>query len=69
MRTDEVIGVIYELPTTGIPFVMWAEPLDTSKTIREIQTSIVKKVEIDNEVWTLTTENSVYTLEKLKNLE
>lgn len=64
LRTDEVEGVTRELPTEGNIFVLLCEGLEFGT--RCVNTSIVKKVEKNENTYTLHTESgSIYQVDFL----
>lgn len=63
LRTAEVEGFCNFLPIVGNTWKMYAEPLETDKDIRFIETSVVEKyVEFDLPLIIFKTKNSIYKL-------
>jgi hypothetical protein len=66
VRTKEIIGKCVLLPLEGKRFTMTSEPLDPTKTLRVVTTSIIQSIYEDGEVYYFETENSNYKLEVLE---
>ena len=67
LRTNEVVGICYELPTIGKSFLMHAESIEIKDGFRQVTTSRVKTVEQNGNVFNIETEsNSKYTIEVLE---
>lgn len=64
LRTNEVIGYCWNLPTVGERFMIWEEPKFENVVIREVITTTIKEVEqIYEKIWEFKTQNSTYYLE------
>jgi len=66
LRTDEVSGFTFDLPTIGESFRMFADPLETQDpdAVRIILTSPVRKIPVEvGENMLFETANSTYILE------
>ena len=68
LRTNEVIGIVKQIPVIDQSFIMTSEPLDKTKDLRYIETSPIKSVEVlePDLKWVFKTENSTYELELLE---
>ena len=62
LRSNKVEGTCLDLPQSGRSFVMFGEPIDSSKDVRWVMTSVVQEVQKDEDVVQFTTMNSEYKL-------
>lgn len=69
LRTNEVKGDLLYLPEVGTSVIMFSEPLDaTVGSTRMVKTSNIKELTLlSPDVYSITTLNSVYELEILRN--
>lgn len=62
VRTDIVQGICLNYPNIGEPFVMTSESLSFVGGIRQIVTSIVQEIAVQDECLIVSTQNSTYQL-------
>lgn len=62
VRTKKIIGECASLPVEGQTFLMFADPLDTSKSVRMLHTSKLKSVRKEDSTYYFETQNSEYKL-------
>ena len=65
VRTPEIVGECGYLPIKGRIFTMVAPPLDKTKAVRFLHTTIVQDVIHDGETYMFHTRNSTYRLDVL----
>jgi len=63
VRTKEILGNCSGVPRKGKRFVMSSTPLDKSKDIRVLTTTVLKSVRKDGDTYYFETQNSKYKLE------
>jgi len=63
VRTREIVGECANLPVEGKTFLMFAEPIDKSKSMRMLHTSKLKSVRKEDDTYYFETQNSEYKLE------
>jgi hypothetical protein len=63
VRTREIVGECTNLPVEGKTFLMFAEPIDKSKSTRMLHTTKLKSVRKEDNAYYFKTQNSEYKLE------
>jgi len=62
LRTPSVSGWCRELPRVGFPFYLYAEPIQSDRDLRQVNTTIVLSVEMVEREMFFRTKNSLYKL-------
>ncbi len=66
VRTREIVGECSHHPVEGKTFLMFAEPIDKSKSVRMLHTSKLKSVRKEDNTYYFKTQNSEYKLEVME---
>jgi len=63
VRTKNIVGECSHLPVEGRTFFMSATPIDKSKSVRILHTTVLKSVRKEDNTYYFKTQNSEYKLE------